>query len=42
MLTNNNIVDRKGQLVLKNGGSTFYIFSEELEDMEKLLRAKSR
>jgi hypothetical protein len=41
IVRDNNLVNKKGESLLKNGNTTFCIFHDEAEEMEKTLRLKS-
>lgn len=42
LLGNSKLLDKKGELICKNGACTFYIFNDELDEMERLLKSKSK
>lgn len=41
LISNKVITNKKGELLCNKDNSTFYLFNEEIEDMEKLLKQKS-
>jgi len=35
------LLNKKGEQLCKNGSYTFYLFPEEIEEMERILRQKT-